>query len=130
MFWILLLCCNLPLPAANSKFQVFPTKVACHPALQNVSPTNCTLSLQMVLVTRRGRVMAVTNPTLMSHGGNTPGPGTSASAASKPGPASQLGPLGPAQAGGSCGNCECRMFSESSVALLRLPRTAVATAVL
>ena len=38
-------------------------------------------------------LMAVTNPTLMNHSGNTPGQGTSASAASKPGPASQLGPL-------------------------------------
>ena len=57
--------------------------------------------------------MAVTNPTRMSHGRNTPGPGTSASAASKPGPASQLGPLGPARAGGSCGNCDRITFVDT-----------------
>ena len=53
IFWILLSCCNFPLSAANSKFQVFLTKLSCHhwhslchAALQHVSTTNCTFSLQ------------------------------------------------------------------------------------
>ena len=70
---------NLPLPAANSIFQVFPTKVACHAALQHVSTTNCTLFLQyqIQMVTMDESLKSLTQ-TRMIHSRNTPRPGTSA----------------------------------------------------
>ena len=89
MFWILLSCCNLPLPAANPKFQVFPTKVAACCAAKRVTYKLYTFpSNENSNGVSHPTRMSHGSPTRMSHGGNTLGPGTSASAASKPGPAS------------------------------------------
>ena len=135
MFWMLLSCCNLPLPAANSKFQVFPTKVACILRAKRVT-------YKLYTFPSNENSNGVSHPTRMSHGSNEPDADESWRERAWAGyqclgckqtcqwSSVKAWASGPALAGGSCGNCDRRMFCDSSVAFLRLPRTAVATAVL